>query len=55
MSITPKPPQIVPYLVYRDIGAALDFLYRAFGFKRRCAPERRAAGCMGRRHFRASS
>ena len=33
MSITPKPPQIIPYLVYRDIGAALDFLTRAFGFK----------------------
>lgn len=33
MSITPKPPQIIPYLFYRDIGAALDFLCRAFGFK----------------------
>jgi uncharacterized glyoxalase superfamily protein PhnB len=33
MSITPKPPQILPYLFYRDIGAALDFLCRAFGFK----------------------
>ena len=33
MSITPRPPQIIPYLVYRDIGAALDFLTRAFGFK----------------------
>ena len=33
MSITPKPPQIIPYLFYRDTGAALDFLARAFGFK----------------------
>jgi uncharacterized glyoxalase superfamily protein PhnB len=33
MSITPKPPQIIPYLIYRDVGAALDFLSRAFGFK----------------------
>src|SRR5580698_29656 len=33
MSITPKPPQIIPYLFYSDVGAALDFLGRAFGFK----------------------
>jgi PhnB protein len=33
MSITPRPPQIIPYLFYRDVGAALDFLCRAFGFK----------------------
>jgi PhnB protein len=33
MSITPKPPQIIPYFFYRDVGAALDFLCRAFGFK----------------------
>jgi PhnB protein len=33
MPITPKPPEIIPYLFYRDIGAALDFLTRAFGFK----------------------
>jgi PhnB protein len=33
ISITPKPPQIIPYLIYRDVGAALDFLCRAFGFK----------------------
>jgi PhnB protein len=33
MSITPKPPQIIPYLFYRDVPAALDFLCRAFGFK----------------------
>jgi len=33
MPIPPRPPQIIPYLIYRDIGAALDFLCRAFGFK----------------------
>ena len=33
MSITPNPPQIIPYLIYRDVGAALEFLCRAFGFK----------------------
>jgi PhnB protein len=33
MSITPKPPQIIPYLIYRDVGAALDFLCHALGFK----------------------
>src|ERR1700689_1905625 len=33
MSSTPKPPEIIPYLFYRDVGAALDFLCRAFGFK----------------------
>jgi uncharacterized glyoxalase superfamily protein PhnB len=33
MSITPKPAQVIPYLFYRDVDAALDFLCRAFGFK----------------------
>ena len=33
MSTTPTPPQIIPYLFYRDVPAALDFLTRAFGFK----------------------
>jgi PhnB protein len=33
VSITPKPPQIIPYLIYRDVGGALEFLCRAFGFK----------------------
>ena len=33
MSTVPRPPQIIPYLFYRDVGAALDFLTRAFGFK----------------------
>lgn len=33
MSTTPRPPQIIPYLFYRDVAAALDFLTRAFGFE----------------------
>lgn len=33
MSTTPRPPQIIPYLFYRDVPAALEFLTRAFGFK----------------------
>jgi uncharacterized glyoxalase superfamily protein PhnB len=33
MSATPRPPQIIPYLFYRDVPAALDFLCRAFGFR----------------------
>ncbi|HXZ17454.1 MAG TPA: VOC family protein [Roseiarcus sp.] len=33
MSTAPPPPQIIPFLFYRDVPAALDFLTRAFGFK----------------------
>ncbi len=33
MSTTPRPPLIIPYLYYRDVPAALDFLTGAFGFK----------------------
>jgi uncharacterized glyoxalase superfamily protein PhnB len=33
MSTSPRPPQIIPYLFYREVPAALDFLCRAFGFK----------------------
>ena len=33
MPTLPRPPQIIPYLFYRDVPAALDFLTRAFGFK----------------------
>jgi len=32
MSLAPRPPQIIPYLFYRDVSSALDFLIRAFGF-----------------------
>ena len=48
MSITPRPPQIIPYLFYRDVSAALDFLCVAFGFKEemraRDAERRRSRG-----------
>ena len=50
MSITPRPPQIIPYLFYRDVGAALDFLSRAFGFKE----EMRHATPSGGMHGEAS-
>jgi uncharacterized glyoxalase superfamily protein PhnB len=50
MSITPKPPQIIPYLFYRDVPAALDFLTRAFGFKE----EMRHATPSGDMHGEAS-
>ena len=33
MSTTPRPPQIIPYLFYSNVPAALDFLSRAFGYK----------------------
>ena len=33
MSTSPTPPQIIPYLFYREVPAALDFPCRAFGFK----------------------
>ncbi len=33
MSTTPRPAQIIPYLFYRDVPAALAFLTRAFGFR----------------------
>jgi uncharacterized glyoxalase superfamily protein PhnB len=33
MSTSPRPPQIIPYLFYREVPAALNFLCRAFGFK----------------------
>ena len=50
MSITPKPPEIIPYLFYRDVGAALDFLARTFGFKE----EMRAGTPSGGMHGEAS-
>ena len=33
MPMTPTPTRIIPYLFYRDVGAALDFVVRTFGFK----------------------
>src|SRR4029077_7369624 len=51
MSITPKPPQIIPYLIYRDIGAALDFLCRAFGFKEELRTGTPSGGLHGEASF----
>jgi PhnB protein len=51
MPITPTPPQIVPYLVYRDIGAALDFLCRAFGFKEEIRTATPSGGMHGEASF----
>jgi hypothetical protein len=50
MPTTPRPPQIIPYLFYRDAPAALDFLCRAFGFKE----EMRAGTPSGGMHGEAS-
>jgi PhnB protein len=55
MSITPKPPQIIPYLFYRDIGAALDFLTRAFGFKEEMRVGTPSGGMHGEASFQVSS
>src|ERR1700677_5080197 len=52
MSITPKPPQIIPYLFYRDVGAALDFLCRAFGFKEEMRTGTPSGGMHGEASFR---
>jgi PhnB protein len=50
MPIAPKPPQIIPYLFYSEIGAALDFLTCAFGFKE----EMRVGAPSGGMHGEAS-
>ena len=47
MSTNPKPPQIIPYLFYRDVPAALDFLCRAFGFKEEMRHEKPSGGMHG--------
>ena len=41
----PTKPQIIPYIFYRDVPAALDWLAKTFGFKEKCAPARRKAAC----------
>jgi len=51
MSVTPRPPQIIPYLFYRDVGAALDFLTRAFGFKEEMRHETPSGGVHGEASF----
>jgi hypothetical protein len=44
MSTTPRPPRIIPYLVCRDVPAALDFPTRAFGFKEEMRHEAPSGG-----------
>jgi PhnB protein len=51
MSITPRPPQIIPYLFYRDVGAALDFLCGAFGFKEEMRTGTPSGGMHGEASF----
>jgi uncharacterized glyoxalase superfamily protein PhnB len=51
MSTTPKPPQIIPYLFYRDVPAALDFLTRAFGFKEEMRENTPSGGMHGEASF----
>jgi uncharacterized glyoxalase superfamily protein PhnB len=51
MSITPKPPQIIPYLFYNDIGAALDFLCGVFGFKEEMRTGTPSGGMHGEASF----
>ena len=51
MSITPEPPQIIPYLIYRDVGAALDFLCVAFGFKEEARHGTPSGGMHGEASF----
>jgi PhnB protein len=36
----PPDPQVVPYLLYEDAGAAMDWLIRAFGFTERLRDRR---------------
>ncbi len=41
-------PRITPYLLYEDVGAAMDWLARAFGFRERMrlsGPDARTPRC----------
>jgi uncharacterized glyoxalase superfamily protein PhnB len=51
MATTPRPPQIIPYLFYRDVPAALDFLARAFGFKEEMRHTTPSGGVHGQASF----
>jgi len=51
MSTTPKPPQIIPYLFYSDVPAALDFLCRAFGFEEEMRTGTPSGGMHGEASF----
>jgi hypothetical protein len=52
MSTTPRPPQIIPYLFYSDVPAALDFLTRAFGFKEEMRVGTPSGGMHGEASFK---
>ena len=54
MSITPTLPQTIPYLFYRDVPGALDFLCRAFGFKEEMRHGTPSGGMHGEARFRVS-
>jgi PhnB protein len=51
MSTTPRPPQIIPYLFYRDVPAALDFLTRAFAFEEEMRTGTSSGGVHGEASF----
>ena len=51
MSTSPKPPQIIPYLFYSDVPAALDFLGRAFGFEEEMRTGTPSGGMHGEASF----
>jgi PhnB protein len=51
MSTTPTTPQIIPYLFYRNVPAAPDFLCRAFGFKEEMRTGTPSGGMHGEASF----
>ena len=51
MATSPKPPQIIPYLFYSDVPAALDFLRRAFGFEEEMRTGTPSGGMHGEASF----
>ena len=51
MSTSPRPPQIIPYLFYSDVPAALDFLGRAFGFEEEMRTGTPSGGMHGEASF----
>jgi PhnB protein len=51
MSITPRPSQIIPLSVLRDVGVALDFLCGAFGFKEEMRTGTPSGGMHGEASF----
>ena len=40
--------EIIPYIFYRDVPAALDWLTRAFGFAEKCGRRRQMVVRMAR-------